>query len=63
MLEAVKESLDASEFSMTVTEVKVQERERRMIEVYRGHEYPVDLVQELQISIIVHDEDVRTLPI
>ena len=58
MLEAVKESLDPSEFSMIVSEVKVREGREVVTQIYRGIKYSRDLLPKLRVNIIVSDEDV-----
>jgi nitrogen regulatory protein PII len=54
----VKESLDASEFSLTVTDVKVRDGREEIVHIYRGIRYRRDLLPKLQVSTIVPDEDV-----
>jgi nitrogen regulatory protein PII len=58
MLEAVKESLDPSEFSMIVSEVKVREAREKVTQIYRGIKYSRDLLPKLRVNIRVNDEDV-----
>jgi nitrogen regulatory protein PII len=58
LLEAVKESLDPSKFSVTVTDVKVRHGQEEVVQIYRGTIYRRDLLPKLQISTIVPDEDV-----
>jgi nitrogen regulatory protein P-II 1 len=57
MLEAVKESLDPSEFSMIVSEVKVREAREKVTQIYRGIKYSRDLLPKLRVNIRVNDED------
>jgi nitrogen regulatory protein P-II 1 len=56
-LEAVKESLDPSEFSMIVSEVKVREAREKVTQIYRGIKYSRDLLPKLRVNIRVNDED------
>jgi nitrogen regulatory protein P-II 1 len=59
-LEEVKEGLwSIGVRGMTVTEAKGIGRQRGQTEVYRGTEYTVDLVPEMKLEIVVHDEQVR----
>jgi nitrogen regulatory protein PII len=58
LLEAVKESLDPSKFSVTVTDVKVRYGQEEVVQIYRGTMYRRDLLPKLQISTVVPDEDV-----
>jgi len=55
-LEAVQESLAAVEvFRLTVSEVQGFGRQLGFTEVYRGHEFKVNLLKKLQIMIGVND--------
>jgi nitrogen regulatory protein P-II 1 len=53
----VKESLDPSEFSMIVSEVKVREAREKVTQIYRGIKYSHDLLPKLRVNIRVNDED------
>ncbi len=56
-LEAVKSTLaDVEVFRMTVTDVQGVGRQRGQTEVYRGHEFTVNLVRKVQLMIGVNDE-------
>ncbi len=58
-LELVKERLADSGFhGMTVTDVQGAGRQRGHTEVYRGHEYQVDLIQKVKLEIAVADDSV-----
>lgn len=58
-LELVKEKLSAGGFhGLTVTDVQGAGRQRGHTEVYRGHEYKVDLVPKVKIEIAVPSESV-----
>lgn len=58
-LEAVKDELSKSGVhGLTVTDVHGAGRQRGHTEVYRGHEYQVDLVQKIKIEVAVPDEQV-----
>ena len=59
-LEAVKEALSAIEvFRLTITDAQGLGRQRGHTEVYRGHEYKVNLVPKVQLEIAVNDEFVE----
>jgi len=55
-LEDVKEALkQIGVDGMTVTEVRGHGRQKGHKEVYRGHEYQVDLLAKLKVEVIVAD--------
>ncbi len=59
-LELVKEKLSEHGFhGLTVTDVQGAGRQRGHTEVYRGHEYKVDLVQKVKIEVAVPSESVN----
>ena len=59
-LDAVKEALSAIEvFRLTITDAEGLGRQRGHTEVYRGHEYKVNLVPKVQLEIAVNDEFVE----
>ncbi len=59
-LEVVKEKLSEHGFhGLTVTDVQGAGRQRGHTEVYRGHEYKVDLVQKVKIEVVVPSESVN----
>src|SRR5262249_2633308 len=65
-LEAVKEALLAMGIDgMTVSEVRGHGRQKGHTEVYRGHEYTVDLLPKIKIEVVVPsqriDDVVRAL--
>jgi nitrogen regulatory protein P-II 2 len=56
-LEAVKEALSKVEvFRLTVSDVQGLGRQKGHTEVYRGHEYEVNLVRKVKLEIAVNDE-------
>lgn len=56
-LEAVKAALAEVEvFRLTVMDVQGFGRQRGQTEVYRGHEFTVDLLRKVQLMIAVNDE-------
>jgi len=58
-LEAVKDALSKSGIrGLTVTDVKGAGRQRGHTEVYRGHEYQVDLVPKVKLEVAVTEEQV-----
>ena len=58
-LEAVKDSLTKEGISgLTVTDVQGAGRQRGHKEIYRGHEYNVDLVRKVKLEIAVPSEKV-----
>ena len=59
-LEAVKEALSSVEvFRLTVSDAQGLGRQKGHTEVYRGHEYQVNLVQKAKLEIAVNDEFVE----
>jgi nitrogen regulatory protein P-II 1 len=65
-LEAVKDALLAMGIDgMTVSEVRGHGRQKGHTEVYRGHEYTVDLLPKVKLEIVVPaarlDEVVRAI--
>ncbi|MFH1924412.1 MAG: P-II family nitrogen regulator [Planctomycetota bacterium] len=56
-LEAVKAALaDVEVFRLTVMDVQGFGRQRGQTEVYRGHEFAVNLVRKVQLMIAVNEE-------
>jgi nitrogen regulatory protein P-II 2 len=56
-LEAVKTALaDVEVFRLTVMDVQGFGRQRGHTEVYRGHEFSVNLVRKVQLMIAVNEE-------
>jgi len=56
-LEAVKESLtDVEVFRLTVMDCQGFGRQKGQTEVYRGHEFTVNLLRKVQLQIAVSDE-------
>jgi len=56
-LEAVKAALAEVEvFRLTVMDVQGFGRQRGQTEVYRGHEFTVNLLRKVQLMIAVNDE-------
>src|ERR671924_2254978 len=59
-LEAVKEALSAVEvFRMTIVDVQGFGRQKGHTEVYRGHEFTVNLLRKVQLQIAVNDDFVE----
>src|SRR6476469_8547913 len=59
-LEAVKEALSQVEvFRLTVTDVQGFGRQKGHTEVYRGHEFTVNLLRKVQLQIAVNEEFVE----
>ena len=59
-LEAVKEALSKVEvFRLTVSDVHGLGRQKGHTEVYRGHEYEVNLIRKVKLEIAVNDEFVE----
>jgi len=55
-LEAVKQALaDVEVFRLTVMDVQGFGRQRGQAEVYRGHEFSVNLLRKVQLTIAVND--------
>jgi nitrogen regulatory protein P-II 2 len=56
-LEAIKQALaDVEVFRLTVMDVQGFGRQRGQTEVYRGHEFAVNLLRKVQLMIGVNDE-------
>ncbi len=56
-LEAIKTALAEVEvFRLTVMDVQGFGRQRGQTEIYRGHEFTVDLLRKVQLMIGVNDE-------
>ncbi len=56
-LEAVKAALaDKEVFRLTVMDVQGFGRQRGQTEVYRGHEFTVNLLRKVQLMIAVNDD-------
>jgi nitrogen regulatory protein P-II 2 len=56
-LEAIKTALaDVEVFRLTVMDVQGFGRQRGQTEIYRGHEFTVDLLRKVQLMIGVNDE-------
>jgi nitrogen regulatory protein P-II 1 len=59
-LEAVKDALSTIEvFRLTISDVQGIGRQKGHKEIYRGHEYQVNLVVKVKIEIAVNDEFVE----
>ena len=59
-LEAVKEALSKVEvFRLTVGDVKGLGRQKGHTEVYRGHEYEVNVLPKVRLDIAVNEEFVE----
>lgn len=59
-LEAVKEALSEVEvFRMTVVDVQGFGRQKGHTEIYRGHEFSVNLLRKVEIQIAVNDDYVE----
>jgi nitrogen regulatory protein P-II 1 len=59
-LEAVKESLSKVEvFRLTVSDVQGLGRQKGHTEIYRGHEYEVNLVRKVRLEIAVNEDFVE----
>ncbi len=59
-LEAVKEALSEIEvFRLTITDAQGLGQQRGHTEIYRGHEYHVNLVPKVKLEIAVNDEFVE----
>jgi len=59
-LEAVKTALTEVEvFRLTVMDCQGFGRQKGHVEVYRGHEFSVNLVRKVQLQIAVNDEFVE----
>ena len=56
-LEAVKEALSAVEVvRLTISDVQGFGRQKGHTEVYRGHEYTVNLLRKVKLQVAVNDE-------
>ena len=56
-LEAVKDALSEVEvFRLTVSDVQGFGRQKGHTEVYRGHEYTVNLLRKVKLEIAVNDD-------
>lgn len=56
-LETVKEALSKVDvFRLTVSDVQGMGRQKGHTEVYRGHEYEVNLIRKVKLEIAVNDE-------
>jgi nitrogen regulatory protein P-II 1 len=61
-LDDVKAALrEAGVTGMTVSEVSGVGRQGGHVEVYRGSEYPIDLLQKVRIEVLARKENVDTL--
>lgn len=59
-LEEVKDELSKNEiYRLTVSDVQGYGQQRGKTEVYRGHEYQVNLVRKVKLEIAVNDEFVK----
>lgn len=59
-LEAVKEALSEVEvFRLTVLDCQGFGRQRGQTELYRGHEYKINLLRKVQLQIAVNDQFVE----
>jgi nitrogen regulatory protein P-II 1 len=59
-LEAVKEELSKVEvFRLTVSDVQGLGRQKGHTEIYRGHEYQVNLIRKVKLEIAVNEEFVE----
>lgn len=59
-LEAVKDALSKVEvFRLTVSDVQGLGRQKGHTEVYRGHEYEVNLIRKVKLEIAVNEEFVE----
>ncbi|MFO0959309.1 MAG: P-II family nitrogen regulator [Isosphaeraceae bacterium] len=59
-LEAVKESLSQVEvYRLTVTEVQGFGRQKGYTEIYRGHEFTVNLLRKVELQIAVNEDFVE----
>ena len=56
-LEAIKQALaDVEVFRLTVMDVQGFGRQRGQTEIYRGHEFAVNLLRKVQLMIAVNEE-------
>ncbi len=59
-LDDVKDALrELNLWGMTLTEVSGFGRQRGHTEVYRGHEYQVDVVPKIRVEIVTDDADAQ----
>ena len=59
-LEAVKQELSKAEvFRLTVSDVQGIGRQKGHTEVYRGHEYEINLIRKVKLEIAVNEEFVE----
>jgi nitrogen regulatory protein P-II 2 len=59
-LEAVKEALSkVAVFRLTVSDVQGLGRQKGHTEIYRGHEYEVNLIRKVKLEIAVNEEFVE----
>jgi nitrogen regulatory protein P-II 2 len=59
-LESVKAALAQAEvFRLTVSDVQGFGRQKGYTEVYRGHEFQVNMIRKVQLTIAVNDEFVE----
>ncbi len=59
-LESVKDALSKVEvFRLTVSDVQGIGRQKGHTEVYRGHEYEVNLIRKVKLEIVVNDDFVE----
>jgi len=59
-LEAVKDALSKVEvFRLTVSDVQGLGRQKGHTEIYRGHEYQVNLIRKAKLEIAVNEEFVE----
>ena len=59
-LEAVKEALtDVEVFRLTVMDCQGFGRQKGQTEIYRGHEFTVNLLRKVQLQIAVNEEFVQ----
>ena len=59
-LEAVKEELSkVAVFRLTVSDVQGLGRQKGHTEIYRGHEYEVNLIRKVKLEIAVNEEFVE----
>ena len=59
-LEAVKEALtDVEVFRLTVMDCQGFGRQRGQTEIYRGHEFTINLLRKVQLQIAVNEEFVE----
>jgi nitrogen regulatory protein PII len=61
-LEAVKNLLGVEGIGgLTVTDARGVGRQRGRTEIYRGHEYTVDLIPKVKIEVAVEDDQVEAV--